>query len=182
MKKKPSVFRAHNYDFIEEYRERNWNIYNMYTLERRTLTHIAKVHGLSRERCRQIIFKAGNIMKFRRHLKESDRKKAAWCMKHLPLSTRAHNVLANAGWDKLGILLFVGLIKPKEFLNVPNAGKKTFQEVYKAIKEVDEDAANIWTSGHGENYNPVKHGGPRHPEWYSDEQYSILGIHKESGD
>jgi hypothetical protein len=154
----------------------------MHAIEKRTLSYIAEVHGLSRERVRQIIVKAGRIMRFRKHLNKSDRQKAAWNIGHLPLSARTQNALVKNGWHELSILLFVGLIKPKEFLSIPHVGEKAFKELYRAIKEVDEDAAYIWTSGNGEDYHAAKHGRRSFIQWHTDEQNRIFGIHKEGRD
>jgi len=59
-----NVFRANRYDFQEQYRERNWGIYRMRVIEKRTLDSIGAKYNLSRERVRQIVFKAENLMKF----------------------------------------------------------------------------------------------------------------------
>jgi hypothetical protein len=161
-----NVLRIGPYDFPEGSRERNWNIYNMRVIEKRTLSFIAEKHGLSRERIRQIVYKGERVMLVRRWVRGENKKKAGMSVGALRLSTRAQNVLTNMlgnEWVETSILLFVGAFKPDELLRAPGAGRKTFLEIYNKIKKVDADVADIWTSGHGENYNPAKHGrsGPR---------------------
>jgi hypothetical protein len=163
---KGNVLRIGPYDFPEGSRERNWNIYNMRVIEKRTLSFIAEKHGLSRERIRQIVYKGERVMLVRRWVRGENKKKAGMSVGALRLSTRAQNVLTNMlgnEWVETSILLFVGAFKPDELLRAPGAGRKTFLEIYNKIKKVDADVADIWTSGHGENYNPAKHGrsGPR---------------------
>ena len=91
-----SPLRIGPYDFTEESRERNWNIYNMRVLEKRTLAHIAELYGLSRERIRQIVYKGDRIMRVRKWVRGENRKKAEMVMGALLLSSRARNVLTNA--------------------------------------------------------------------------------------
>jgi hypothetical protein len=57
-----NVLRIGPHDFSEESRERNWSIYNMRVVEKRTLSFIAEKYGLSRERIRQIVFKGERVM------------------------------------------------------------------------------------------------------------------------
>lgn len=157
-------FRIGPHDFPEEFRERNWNIYNMRVIEKRTLAHISERHGISRERVRQIVYKGARIMQVRRWVRGENKKKAGMAMGALLLSTRARNVLTHAlgdEWPDLQLLLFIGTFKPDELLRWPGAGRKTFVEIYNKIKKVDADVADIWTSGHGENYNATKHGRRR---------------------
>lgn len=159
-----NLFRIGPHDFPEEFRERNWNIYNMRVIEKRTLAHIAERHGMSRERVRQIVYKGARIMQVRRWVRGENKKKAGMAMGALLLSTRARNVLTNAlgdEWVDLQLLLFIGTFKPDELLRWPGAGRKTFVEIYNKIKKVDADVADIWTSGHGENYHAPKHGRRR---------------------
>jgi DNA-directed RNA polymerase sigma subunit (sigma70/sigma32) len=49
-------------DFRKRHRERNWNIWRMRILEKRTLPSIAQRFDLSRERVRQIVLE-GNAIK-----------------------------------------------------------------------------------------------------------------------
>jgi DNA-directed RNA polymerase sigma subunit (sigma70/sigma32) len=49
-------------DFRKRHRERNWNIWRMRVLEKRTLPSIAHRFDLSRERVRQIVTE-GNAIK-----------------------------------------------------------------------------------------------------------------------
>lgn len=49
-------------DFRKRHRERNWNIWRMRVLEKRTLPSIAQRFDLSRERVRQIVME-GNAIK-----------------------------------------------------------------------------------------------------------------------
>jgi hypothetical protein len=90
-----NVLRIGPYDFSEESRERNWSIYNMRIVEKRTLAFIAEKHGLSRERIRQIVFKGERVMRVRRWVRGENKKKAGMSVGALLLSTRAQNVLTN---------------------------------------------------------------------------------------
>ena len=49
-------------DFRKIHRERNWNIWRMRVLEKRTLPSIAQRFGLSRERIRQIVLEGDAIL------------------------------------------------------------------------------------------------------------------------
>jgi hypothetical protein len=159
-----NVLRIGQFDFREEYRERNWNLYNMCVLEKRTLSFAAEKHGISRERVRQIVAKANRIMAARRWVRGDNKKKAEMTMGEMPLSDRTKNILTaalGAEWTEAPILLFVGVFKPDELLRWKGAGRKSFLEIYNRLKEVDADVADIWTSGHGEDYNASKHGRRR---------------------
>lgn len=148
-------------DFNGEFEERNWSIYRMRVLENRTLTYIAEQHGISRERARQIAEKGVRIMQVRKWLERETGKNADMRMAALRLSTRVRNVLTNAlteQWGRMTVRAFTEAFKPDEFARWTGGGQKTFLELYKKIREADEDVAHIWTSGHGENYNAVKHG------------------------
>ena len=70
-----NVFRIGPYDFPEDTRERNWSIYNMRVVEKRTLSFIAEKYGLSRERIRQIVFKGERVMRVRRWVRGENKKK-----------------------------------------------------------------------------------------------------------
>jgi hypothetical protein len=161
---KSNMFRVGPHEFPEDSRERNWTIYNMRVLEKRTLAHIAEKNGISRERVRQIVNKGDRIIRVQKWVESEKQKKADMAMGALRLSTRARNVLTKAlgaGWVDAPLLLFISALKPDELLRIPGAGRKSFLEITRKIKEVDSDAADIWTSGHGENYDVAKHGRRR---------------------
>ena len=156
----------------------------MRVVEKRTLSFIAEKYGLSRERIRQIVFKGERVMLVRRWVRGENKKKAGMSVGALLLSTRAQNVLTNMlgpEWVEVSILLFVGAFKPDELLRAPGAGRKTFLEIYNKIKKVDADVADIWTSGHGENYNPAKHGRRRPVVRNITQQDRISRLHQKSG-
>ena len=180
-----NVLRVGPHDFPEASRERNWNIYNMRVIEKRTLAFIAERHGVSRERIRQVVFKGERIMKVRSWVRGENKKKAGMAMGALRLSTRARNVLTNElgyEWVEITLLLFVGAYKPDELLRAPGAGRKTFVEIYNKIKQVDEDVADIWTSGHGQNYNVAKHGRRRPVLRNISKQDRISRFYEKSGE
>tara|TARA_R110002124_G_scaffold195798_2_gene362846 strand:- start:1861 stop:2049 length:189 start_codon:yes stop_codon:yes gene_type:complete len=52
-------------DFRKRHRERNWNIWRMRVLEKRTLPSIAQRFDLSRERIRQIVLEGHAILENR---------------------------------------------------------------------------------------------------------------------
>ncbi len=153
-----NVFRANRYDFQEQYRERNWAIYRMRVIENRTLDSIGAKYNISRERVRQIVFHAENLMKYRRWIdvrKQSDGKMPVG---ELDLSVRVRNALLNMGVADLNLLLFIDTVSPQEIMKEPNFGRRSLKELIAAIEEVDPDVSNLWTAGHGQNYNPAKHG------------------------
>jgi hypothetical protein len=179
-----NVFRIGPYDFPEASRQRNWSIYNMRVVEKRTLAFIAEKHGISRERVRQIVLKGDRVMRVRKWVRGENKKKAGMAMGALRLSTRARNILTNElghEWVETPMLLFIGAYKPDELLRAKGAGRKTFLELCEKITEVDEDAANIWTSGHGKNYNVAKHGRRRPVIRNISKQDRISGLHEKSG-
>jgi hypothetical protein len=179
-----NVFRIGPYDFPEDTRERNWSIYNMRVVEKRTLAFIAEKYGISRERVRQIVFKGDRVMRVRKWVRGENKKKAGMAMGALRLSTRARNVLTNElgyEWVETPILLFIGAYKPDELLRAKGAGRKTFLELHEKIRKVDADVADIWTSGHGENYNPAKHGRRRPVIRNITQQDRISRLHEKSG-
>jgi hypothetical protein len=179
-----NVFRIGPYDFPEASRQRNWSIYNMRVVEKRTLAFIAEKHGISRERVRQIVLKGDRVMRVRKWVRGENKKKAGMAMGALRLSTRARNILTNElghEWVETPMLLFIGAYKPDELLRAKGAGRKTFLELCEKITEVDEDAANIWTSGHGKNYNVAKHGRRRPVIRNITKQDRISGLHEKSG-
>lgn len=179
-----NVFRIGAYDFPEASRQRNWSIYNMRVVEKRTLAFIAEKHGISRERVRQIVLKGDRVMRVRKWVRGENKKKAGMAMGALRLSTRARNILTNElghEWVETPMLLFIGAYKPDELLRAKGAGRKTFLELCEKITEVDEDAANIWTSGHGKNYNVAKHGRRRPVIRNITKQDRISGLHEKSG-
>jgi hypothetical protein len=179
-----NVFRIGPYDFPEASRQRNWSIYNMRVVEKRTLAFIAEKHGISRERVRQIVLKGDRVMRVRKWVRGENKKKAGMAMGALRLSTRARNILTNElghEWVETPMLLFIGAYKPDELLRAKGAGRKTFLELCEKITEVDEDAANIWTSGHGKNYNVAKHGRRRPVVRNITKQDRISGLHEKSG-
>ncbi len=181
---KGNVFRIGPYDFPEASRQRNWSIYNMRVVEKRTLAFIAEKHGISRERVRQIVLKGDRVMRVRKWVRGENKKKAGMAMGALRLSTRARNILTNElghEWVETPMLLFIGAYKPDELLRAKGAGRKTFLELCEKITEVDEDAANIWTSGHGKNYNVAKHGRRRPVVRNITKQDRISGLHEKSG-
>jgi hypothetical protein len=171
-------------DFPKEFEERNWSIYRMRVLEKRTLTFIGEQHGLSRERARQIAEKGTRIMRVRQWLREETGKKAEMSMGALRLTTRARNILTNAlteDWGHMTIREFIESFKPDEFLGWPGAGYRSFSQLYNKIRKVDADAADIWTSGHGENYNAAKHGRRRPVVRNISKQDRLSRVHTKSG-
>jgi len=156
-----NVFRTGPHDFHEDSRERNWNIYNMRVIEKRTLEHIAKVHGLSRERIRQIVFKGERLMALRKWVRGENKKQAEMAIGALPLSTRMRNAMMNElgpDWWKVNILLFCAATSKEEMRRWPNVGNKTLNDLHEMLQKVDRDAANLWASRNRENNNPSEHG------------------------
>lgn len=153
-----NVFRANRYDFQEQYRERNWGIYRMRVIEKRTLDSIGAKYNISRERVRQIVFKAENLMKYRRWIEARKQSDGKMPVGALDLSVRVRNALLNMGVADLNLLLFIDTVSPQEIMKEPNFGRRSLKELIAAIEEVDPDVSNLWTAGHGQNYNPAKHG------------------------
>jgi len=156
-----NVFRTNRYDFAEQYRERNWAIYRMRVVEKRTLDSIGEKYNISRERVRQIVFKAENLMKHRRWAEASRKTNGKMPVGALDISIRVRNGLLNMGVADLNLLLFINVVSPEEMIKQPNFGLRSLRELIAAIEEVDPDVSNLWTAGHGKNYNPAKHGGRR---------------------
>ena len=153
-----NVFRANRYDFQEQYRARNWGIYRMRVIEKRTLDSIGAKYNLSRERVRQIVYKAENLMKYRRWIEARKQSNGKMPVGALDLSVRVRNALLNMGVADLNLLLFIDTVSPQEIMKEPNFGRRSLKELIAAIEEVDPDVSNLWTAGHGQNYNPAKHG------------------------
>jgi hypothetical protein len=87
-----NVFRTGPHDFHEDSRERNWNIYNMRVIEKRTLEFISlKVHGLSRARgSARSYYKGERLMALSaRWVRGENKKQAEMAIGALPLSLRA---------------------------------------------------------------------------------------------
>jgi hypothetical protein len=123
-------------------------------------------------------------MLVRKWVRGENKKKAGMSVGALRLSTRAQNVLTNQlghEWVETSLLLFIGAFKPDELLRAPGAGRKTFLEIYNKIKKVDADVADIWTSGHGENYDVAKHGRRRPVVRNITKQDRISRLHPKSG-
>ena len=153
-----NVFRTNRYDFTEPYRERNWAIYRMRVVEKRTLDSIGAKYNISRERVRQIVFKAQNLMKHRRWAEASRKTNGKMPVGALDISIRVRNALLNMGVADLNLLLFIDTVSPEEVMKEPNFGRRSLRELIAAIEEIDPDVSNLWTAGHGKNYNPAKHG------------------------
>jgi len=156
-----NVFRTGPHDFHEDSRERNWNIYNMRVIEKRTLEHIAKVHGLSRERVRQIVWKGGRLMALREWVRGENKKQAEMAIGALPLSTRMRNAIRKElgpDWWKVNILLFCATTSKKEMRLWPNVGNKTLNDLHEMLQKVDQDAANLWASRDRKNDHSSEHG------------------------
>lgn len=153
-----NVFRTNRYDFTEQYRERNWAIYRMRVVEKRTLDSIGAKYNISRERVRQIVFKAQNLMKHRRWAEASRKTNGKMPVGALDISIRVRNALLNMGVADLNLLLFIDTVSPEEVMKEPNFGRRSLRELIAAIEEIDPDVSNLWTAGHGQNYNPAKHG------------------------
>jgi len=155
------VFRKGPHDFHPDSRERNWNIYNMRVIEKRTLEHIAKVHGLSRERIRQIVFKGERMMALRKWVRGENKKQAEMAVGALPLSTRMRNAMRNElgpDWWKVNILLFCATTSKEEMRRWPTVGNKTLNDLHAMLQKVDRDATNLWASRNRENDHSSEHG------------------------
>lgn len=145
-------------DFIGEHRKRNWDIYRMRVVEKRTLDSIGAKYGVSRERVRQIVAKAERILSHNAWAKEEAARERGMVMGALDLPTGMHNVLVNMGARETPLGEFVAQYTPADVLKEPNCGRQRLRQLIAAIEEIDPDVSNIWTAGHGKNYNPAKHG------------------------
>lgn len=153
-----TLFRTYHYDFKGEHRERNWDIYRMRVVEKRTLDSIGMKYGLSRERVRQIVAKGERITYRRAWIKEEAERKSDMVMEALNIPVAVLNVLGNMGVLDMPLKDFVKSHTPAAVLREYNCGRKKLRQLIAAIEEIDPDVSNIWTAGHGQNYNPAKHG------------------------
>ncbi len=130
----------------------------MRVVEKRTLDSIGAKYNISRERVRQIVFKAENLMKHRRWAEASKKTNGKMPVGALDISIRVRNALLNMGVADLNLLLFIDTVSPEEVMKEPNFGRRSLRELIAAIEEIDPDVSNLWTAGHGKDYNPAKHG------------------------
>jgi len=130
----------------------------MRVVEKRTLDSIGAKYNISRERVRQIVFKAQNLMKHRRWAEASKKTNGKMPVGALDISIRVRNALLNMGVADLNLLLFIDTVSPEDVMKEPNFGRRSLRELIAAIEEIDPDVSNLWTAGHGKNYNPAKHG------------------------
>ena len=145
-------------DFLGEHRDRNWDIYRMRVIEKRTLDAIGAKYGVSRERVRQIVAKAERLLDREAWVKEQIAKDGDMVMGALKVSTGMYNVLCNMNAREMTLSEFVQLYTPADVLKEPNCGRQRLRQLIVAIEEINPDVSNIWTAGHGKNYNPAKHG------------------------
>jgi len=153
-------------DFPAENRERNWEIYNSRIIEKRTLSHLARQYGLSRERIRQIVYRGERIVSLRNWLTVETSRTENKILGSLTLSTRLRNALHNEfgeNWWLVEITAFCNMTTKDGMRRLPNVGNKSLNELHALLEEINPDAANLWASGNGENNNTPKHGrsGPR---------------------
>jgi len=146
------------YDFAGPFRDRNWTIYRMRVVEKRTLSSIGAQYNISRERVRQIVVRAATLTKHRRWAKTVTKTNGMTPVGALNLSARVQNVLKKRQVYDLPLRLFVETISPQEIISEPTFGRHSLRELIAAIEEVDPDVSNLWTAGHGQNYDPAKHG------------------------
>lgn len=151
-------FRIYRHDFRGPLRERNWEIYRMRVVEKRTLDSIGAKYGITRERVRQIVFKAERILARQSWVKKEADRKREMVMGALDLNLGALNVLINMGVHEMKLGLFVTIYTPADVLRQPNCGRQRLRQIIAAIEEIDPNVSNLWTAGHGKNYNPAKHG------------------------
>jgi len=137
---------------------RNWTIYRMRVVEKRTLSSIGAQYNISRERVRQIVVRAATLTKHRRWAKTVTKTNGMTPVGALNLSARVQNVLKKRQVYDLPLRLFVETISPQEIISEPTFGRRSLRELIAAIEEVDPDVSNLWTAGHGQNYDPAKHG------------------------
>ena len=149
---------GNRYDFAGPFRDRNWTIYRMRVVEKRTLSSIGAQYNISRERVRQIVVRAANLTKHRRWAKTVTKTNGMTPVGALNLSARVQNVLKKRQVYDLPLRLFVETISPQEIISEPTFGRHSLRELIAAIEEVDPDVSNLWTAGHGQNYDPAKHG------------------------
>lgn len=154
---------GNRYDFAGPFRDRNWTIYRMRVVEKRTLSSIGAQYNISRERVRQIVVRAANLTKHRRWAETVTKTNGLTPVGALNLSARVQKVLNNPFLKNirlydLPIRLFVETVTPQEMMEEPTFGRRSLKELIAAIEEVDPDVSNLWTAGHGQNYNPAKHG------------------------
>ena len=148
-------------DFPWENRDRNWEIYNMRVVEKRTLGHIANQYGVTRERVRQIVFKGERILALRKWLDLEAARNDKTILGSLTLSTRLRNALCNEigdDWWLTDIRAFCSTTSKEDMRLLPNIGNKTLNDFHAILEEADKDAANLWASGHGKNNHPSQHG------------------------
>jgi hypothetical protein len=154
-------FCIYHYDFNGPHRERNWDIYRMRVKEKRTLDSIGSKYGVSRERVRQIVAKAERILARRAWADAEAARKREMVMAALNLSVGVLNILTNMGVAEMNLRDFVQQYTPNDVIREPNCGRRKLKQLIAAIEEIDPNVSNIWTAGHGQNYNPTKHGGRR---------------------
>ena len=145
-------------DFLGENRDRNWDIYRMRVIEKRTLDAIGAKYGVSRERVRQIVAKAERILAHNSWAEAQIVLDGEPVMGTLKVSTGMYNVLVNMNAHEMKLSKFVQLYTPADVLKEPNCGRQRLRQLIAAIEEINPDVSNIWTAGHGKNYNPAKHG------------------------
>ncbi|MEK9954543.1 MAG: sigma factor-like helix-turn-helix DNA-binding protein [Pelagibacteraceae bacterium] len=146
-------------DFPIQYRERNWAIWRMRVIEKRTLDAIGTKFGVSRERVRQIVAKAERILDCQAWVKDQISKDGEMVMGALNVSTGIYNILTNMGARDMTLSEFVKIYTPADVMKQPNCGRQRLRQLIASIEEIKPDVSYIWTAGHGQNYNPAKHGG-----------------------
>jgi antitoxin component of MazEF toxin-antitoxin module len=149
---------GNRYDFAGPFRDRNWAIYRMRVVEKRTLSSIGAQYNISRERVRQIVVRATNLIKHKSWAEAAKKTKGMTPVGALNISSRVQNVLKNMQLYDLPVRLFVDTVTPQELIKEPTFGRRSLKELIAAIEEVDPDVSNLWTAGHGQNYNPAKYG------------------------
>ena len=136
-------------DFSIQHRERNWEIWRMRVLEKRTLKSIGLRYGISRERVRQIVVKAERLLKKEVWVDQQIKKNLEMVMGALPVCTELNNVLGNMGVLDITLKEFTEAYTPKDVLSMPNCGRKRLNQLISAVKEVNSDVSDIWTTRHG---------------------------------
>ena len=146
--------------FSPETVNRNWEIYRMRVKEKRTLLASGQKFGLCRERVRQIVAKCELIISTDHARKRAQINKEELLMGQLDLSYRIQNALGNyrPNFRTLTVKEFCDQQPPSKLFMIPNLGRTSIKELLRQIEGANKDVSDIWTAGHGENYNPTKHG------------------------